>query len=395
MFVITRQRKVYIISGLSLFAAICSFYFVHKYHTASRHAALPVLPQARLASQNSQRTTSESRVAISDTPLTTTTSSLAIVRDKLRNIRDHYNGQERTDLLLGVATQAMLDISLEDGLTLLQELPTGAVYDAASAALGKRFAELDPARGIGWLKSLPETKEGTYATMAFYNKLALVDPALSLQSLKELNPVRQGEAMRSVLNELGNQNAEQLIVALQDPDFRALCAQHALRPQNYILNGILNANEFEKAATLANQPDYSTKDMSNVIGRWARADPNSVASWLEGNVGSLQEDRLAASEKLTALWATMDAIEASAWLQKLPPGSLRDYGIKGLVEAIAPKDGRSAAEWVESIQDPAFRAVTAESVVARWATYDKEAALTWLSKLKSEGGAPPQPESPN
>ena len=68
-------------------------------------------------------------------------------------------------------------------------MPTGAVYDAASAALGKRFAELDPAKGIGWLKSLPETKEGTYATMAFYNKLALVDPILALQSLKELNPV--------------------------------------------------------------------------------------------------------------------------------------------------------------------------------------------------------------
>lgn len=389
------QRKIYIVSALSLFAAVCSFYYVHKYHTAGGQDALPISSQSRHASQNSQRTSSKPRVATSDIPLTTATSALAVVREKLRNIRDHYNGQERTDLLLGVATQAMLDISLEDGLTLLQELPTGAVYDAASAALGKRFAELDPAKGIGWLKSLPETKEGTYATMAFYNKLALVDPILALQSLKELNPVRQGEAMRSVLNELGNQNSEQLIVALQNSDFRALCVQHALRPQNYILNGILNANEFEKAAMLANQPDYSTQDMSNVIGRWARADPNSVAAWLEENVGSLQEDRLAASEKLTALWATMDAIEASAWLQKLPPGSLRDYGIKGLVEAIAPKDGRSAAEWVESIQDPAFRAVTAESVVARWATYDKEAALTWLSKLKSEGGAPPQPESPN
>lgn len=320
-------------------------------------------------------------------PLNEATKSLSIAQDQLRFIVAHFSGQERTSKMVGVVSQAISIISLEDARELIAELPTGEVYDAGSAALGKRFAVLDPVAGSKWLESLPKTKEGTHATMAYFNSLTLSNPELSVQLLHELNPVRQGEALRSVLSQLTARDPGPLLTALNEQSFRELCARYQMRPQNFIINSLINSNDFARAANLANENDYGPKDMTNVISRWTNSNPEEAASWLAANSGTLNEDRYVAAEKLTGVWAGMDALAGSAWLRNLPPGELKDHGIKGLAESVASKDGRGAADWVETIENPALRIGAAEAVVARWATYDEASARDWLNHIKVEASS--------
>lgn len=171
--------------------------------------------------------------------------SLAIAREMLAYARDSRSGSERSMLMKNIMVEAINKISLEDSLLLLLELPTGTVFDTASAALGARFAELDPVSGIAWLQSLPKTAEGISATMAFYNKYAALNPVEALKSLEDLNKVRQGEALRSVVQILAKNHTDLLVEALKNSEFSDMCNKNHINARNFLLNEIMASKNYQ------------------------------------------------------------------------------------------------------------------------------------------------------
>lgn len=312
-------------------------------------------------------------------PLDEPTKSLQIAREQLAYVHENFTGQDRSLKMSIIVASAIQNISIKEALELLTELPTGTVYEEGSAALGRKFADLDPAEGVKWLNSLMETREGVNATMAFYNQYARTDPRAAVRSLEDLNPVRQMEGLMAAVQTIANNDTPLLKDLMTHDFFNEMCQRHAIRPQTFVLNAMLNAKDYQGAAKEASGEFSQPKDLARVVASWGRSNPEAAATWLAQAAPGLQDNQLNAAEKLVQAWADTDAGESSEWLRRLSPGLLRDYGAKGLAAAVASKDGSAAAEWVDTIHSGDLRISAAEEVYARWSTYDKTTAEEWIA----------------
>lgn len=81
-------------------------------------------------------------------------------------------------------------------------------------------------------------------------------------------------------------------------------------------------------------------------------------------------------------WADKQPLEASVWVDSLPPGPERDSAIKGLTAMVRRTDVSSALTWAEDIQDEKLRARTITDIWKGWRARDGVAAKRWLREAE-------------
>ena len=91
-----------------------------------------------------------------------------------------------------------------------------------------------------------------------------------------------------------------------------------------------------------------------LASRWSQDDPAAAAAFaitVEHN-----STRLKAAGQVARNWLRLDSFFASAWIDKLPVGPVRDAAVEELIEHVRPGDPDSALEWAQSLDDPGARA---------------------------------------
>ena len=85
----------------------------------------------------------------------------------------------------------------------------------------------------------------------------------------------------------------------------------------------------------------------------ARESPQRAAEVLTQMPNEL--DRAATVDALVKSWASSDLVAASAWVAKLPDGSVRDNGAAQIADSVLRLNPRDALSWADSIRSNTIR----------------------------------------
>lgn len=119
-------------------------------------------------------------------------------------------------------------------------------------------------------------------------------------------------------------------------------------------------------------PALQTSMISNLTELQANRDGAAAVTWAQ-NLPNEEWQNVAVRVAIRT-WAWNTALEASAWVETLPPGSARDEAAVALMTGIADREPTAAVTWGLSIGDPAKRSSALEYVFTRWKDKLPEAA---------------------
>lgn len=285
------------------------------------------------------------------------------------------------------------DPSFAMELALQERGEGGDASDALSAAFSA-MAERDPQECLAELEGLDGVERGA-AVSAIGSAWASHDPAAALAWLMEqpLSERSYSEAGYSFRNDT-------LVEGFSDwmdgaPSVARAWAD-ALpagttrdKLQAEIARSLATRGESAEAArilmSLGKSADQRT--ISEVVGAWARRDPQAAAEWaLSQEAGSTQSRALAG---IVGTWANDDQEGIENWLSQFPSGEARDLSVKAFLwRSNAWTSGREQRiaefdRWFDLIDDPWQRALAARSNFFQRKSQDPEGARAWLSSLKN------------
>ncbi len=119
-----------------------------------------------------------------------------------------------------------------------------------------------------------------------------------------------------------------------------------------------------------------------LLHAWLSRAPAEAAVWIEKTA---QRDihfevlMQAPAEQLLRSWMTTDSLAASAWVESLPRGRLRDSSSFGIAGSIASEDPAAAFAWANSIADDGMRKLMLTRLAWR-ETRDSEESAARLRK---------------
>ncbi len=120
------------------------------------------------------------------------------------------------------------------------------------------------------------------------------------------------------------------------------------------------AGAAEAAALVATQPvEFQSQWGASIAGHWASRDPDAAATLFldSGAAGRTDPGAAVEAKLLAAKLVDADPDKAAAWVDRMPPGPVRDRAVLALVNAGAKDSPESAAQWVATMTDPVTRSV--------------------------------------
>ena len=87
--------------------------------------------------------------------------------------------------------------------------------------------------------------------------------------------------------------------------------------------------------------------------------------------------------QLATKWGAKDSMDASAWLKELPEGPEREVAIEGLAWGLLPSQPEQSIEWAERLQAPDARANLRVNLYANWSKKNEAKARAWLDANRS------------
>jgi hypothetical protein len=295
---------------------------------------------------------------------------------------------DRKNLIGASLLSVQAQKSPEAALAFLKQLPPGAGYDAAAIGYVKGLAKADPEKAI---TSALRWRDGnvklTTLTSAF-GELAKSAPARALVALDQ---VTEPDQRAKVFN--------MLVSSAQDKDLPALAEyyERAVR-ENPEMNRWVNtlsrvaggiAKEDPKAALAwaAKLPEKEQAEgMERALSVWSWSDPKSALQWNAENTADDGAKKRRDSAILSS-WLDIDFTAAKDWVEKLPPGPVRDNAVPRVVWRLAARgDSDQAAEWINQMPE-ADRGRLAADLASNLARDDPPNAARWLEHLAPEGDA--------
>ena len=187
----------------------------------------------------------------------------------------------------------------------------------------------------------------------------------------------QSSATEAAFEELARRDA---------PTASELLAQAPSASRTAAVRGLASgwsASDPEQAAAWAAQlpQDQKTAALSIAIEEWARRVPDRAAAFAQAHDSN---GELVSS--VVAEWLPHSPEQATAWVDKLPTGEVRDAGLARVAEIIGREDSGAAALWAQRISSASQREEQLRRVCDQWLSVDPVAAKAWIatSRLSAE-----------
>ena len=134
--------------------------------------------------------------------------------------------------------------------------------------------------------------------------------------------------------------------------------------------------------------EATTNMKTALISEWAEYDPAAAAAWL-GNLSTDDPAYGHASAQITREWTRYDLTASSEWLNSLPASPELDRAVATYTFRAAQEDPSTAMSWAESITNDGMRNRMMQQVAANWKNDDPETFNTYLdnSDLSDEARA--------
>jgi hypothetical protein len=234
-------------------------------------------------------------------------------------------------------------------------------------ALSTRWFKADPSGLLAWRASLTEGNTRQTADTAILDFLqGLKDDAPTLQSKIASLPADLADRiqLRLQTRELSDYHHVADQPSLPPPDPAALAAKLAdARSRHPLPDDELSATSRAINAAFIESGQFP-----------------EAARWLSG----MPENQSAPDECVRSLvsdWVLKDSTAASAWIDSLPAGHLRDQAANQLVETIQEDDPVNAIVWAKSISDQEARQKAVNGVYRQWFETDPAAASQAVQHL--------------
>lgn len=244
---------------------------------------------------------------------------------------------------------AALALSTESA-DLFTEVHSGPAISTAIS----RWAELDPAAALAWLRhqeTLHPNGDPSHLRSALIGGTAKRDPAQAFQLIHEFgatNPVEMTDAIAASASDPAGRSA--VLSALRahlaaNPGHESSASMTAavLRTlgREAIGEGFSSASRWMESAALS--PKEAQTMVEQLHNHQSGKDTGKWVEWMA--------DRLppaGVKEKVDGLvrqWTQNDYRAAGEWLVETPPGDAKNAAVKAYAQTVAPYDTQSATQW--------------------------------------------------
>lgn len=242
------------------------------------------------------------------------------------------------------------------------------------------WAAKDPAAATKWLESYEGDDKG-WLSMSLVGGLAKSDMDAAMKFASAIKDEgERGRAAESIAREMirsgGTEKATAWLNSLTDPEMKKGAFQTVAEQ---ILRGDpAKAEAFVKQ--FANE-DFARNAVGDLAGTKARKDPKEGLEFANSLTGAAQSRAVG---RVVDEWLNKDngaqALEASKYVENLPPGDTRDAGARAIAREIVRDDPATALAWAASIQDAKAKEETLIDVGRRYMRQDQAAATEWLTQ---------------
>ena len=215
----------------------------------------------------------------------------------------------------------------------VSQLPESPLARAGAEQVAIAWANADLQSARAFVSALPEGAGKQGATLALAYEADRSEPiaALELASTLAVSRERDDLLVHSVSQwpESDAATAAEWASRVPDPSLRQrLLAAVAVASagQNGGAAGALAANALSAG-------EGQNRAVVSIVQRWAQHAPSKAAAWVSQFPNAPSRDT--AVENLLAAWVTQDAEAAGIWVQRLPVGTMHDFGHSAYLRALA------------------------------------------------------------
>jgi hypothetical protein len=232
------------------------------------------------------------------------------------------------------------------------------------------WADSDPDKALEWASKITNQENRKEGVAAAVGAWAGKDPQATA---KYVTAMPAGEARDEALSRLA-----QSWVGMDAKAAQAWAAGLPGDEQSKVLRALVGKAQDEDPDTAPDAYLKFTSSLSadaaskkenqqvahNVASTMAKDDPQKAITWMQNlPAGGAREQAVGG---IAEAWIGFDPAAASDWINKLPTGEGRDMAASRLASTIARDTPSDAFIWATSINDPAERRKSAESVIEIW-----------------------------
>lgn len=281
----------------------------------------------------------------------------------------------------GLSSTMEFDEILEVYIWLTSEVRVGA-SDLHSSVLFQEMAKSNPERAIELASQLEDERPRERAIRSVADVLFESDIERAISFISDLDFESEKRAALGVAR-MGNPVLARRFAKLIGPEADPL-VQRILAPQ--IASGW---SAFDHVAALdwsLKLPDQKTRDaaVTSVLGNWLQREPEAAIRFVE--VQSDEGEALKALEIAFARWSDVDPRRAIQWVDALPAESetVRGRYYHRAATRLLSLDAHEASIWIESLDRGSARDSAVDALVNHVSKSDPEAGLIWAATIGDE-----------
>lgn len=231
----------------------------------------------------------------------------------------------------------------------LAAMPPGAAKTTACAQFAKRWVKEDPGAALDWFIQLPPGPERAAMQSTIFEEAAQHANDRALDLVKTITDRdEQASLVKQLADGLAVEDPAEalaLVGALPESDKRhelSASVLHKLAAENPALAAKLALNE--------NLGRRRASVLASISHNWANTSPADAAAWIDSlrQDPSLKTDMPRLSSSVAAAWASHDANQALAWVQRLPAGKEHDLALTDMAQSMAPRFPQKAFDLLAS-----------------------------------------------
>ncbi|MDQ3623283.1 MAG: hypothetical protein M3463_12460, partial [Verrucomicrobiota bacterium] len=261
----------------------------------------------------------------------------------------HLQGENRNAALFQAVRSLAASKRFDEARSMIEQLPESSARSSAVNDLGLRWGVQDPKGALAWTQSLPSEKERRAAEQRILGSARLtVEDLVTIANTAPEEATRH-TAVQAAARKLIDSDVESAIVWAEK-------LPEELRPSvQSKVAAKLAQSDLARGTAYALQIK-AEKNKVHAIHEIAREltskDPRATAQWIGGLPANLQEPK---TSGLVMAWYDIDAREASAWVESLPAGRLRDRALMSLAFCVSKSDKTAGRDIAMRISDPGLR----------------------------------------
>jgi len=291
----------------------------------------------------------------------------------------------------------------------LEKLDASPSQVEALKAVLERWAELDPFEAMQYASGIDAPKRRHDAKLSVLRGWGGSDPAAALAHIEE-NPhdTDMAEAKEAIFDGLSKGDigvAFQFLESVNTPDTRY--AHEAY----YAVQELFLRSDQKVIDWVGNLAPGALRDRAiwSLMDEWARYDPESARTWLEGQDGQAHKHEArvelgeswarvdpeaaldwasgidadprsvsSVRERIFTRWLQYDLESAARYLVSQDPAPELDHAFELYVGRARHYDPEATMAWAESITDPSRRVRAMQQVASIWRDRDREAFDAYL-----------------